>query len=560
MIRRIIIPISLLFLVCAKQGFPPGGPEDKTPPEVLRTIPEMGATRVDRTTDVQIWFNESVRHSAAKDAVFITPNPRGEVKFKWRSKQLKIQFPDTLQSDRTYVITFGTGIQDYRNNAMAESYILAFSTGDSLDRGEITGRVMIDESASGIGVWAYSLTSEKNPDPHHQEPDYIVQCGEKGDFAFSHLAMNTYRLFAVRDRLADRLYRPVEDGIGMTYQDIDLLKMPKYHGGPVYFRMTREDTLAPRLSRANAPHANLISVQFNEPVIVTDSVLFNLKMETSDSAASKLPIKLIGYYQDPELKQWLHLIPERPMDETQYRLNIQGIQDQAGYSIDTAFSSIDFVCSALPDTTAPELVSVKPGHRARHVSVNPQIEIVFSEAMDSTSWSSHITLTDTGQVTIPLLMTTMEHARWVLEPYYTLQSELKYQLNIDSLAADLSGNTLFDTTLQFSTLNVDTLSEISGEVIDPDTIAQGDIYLLLQEIGKESRSYQIQTKKPGAYQFQSIFPGLYTIWAFRDGDDNGKYSHGRPYPYVPAERFITLPDTIKARSRWSNAGNDFSLP
>ncbi|MBN2105733.1 Ig-like domain-containing protein [bacterium] len=557
MTRCIIIPSVLVFLACAKEGFPPGGPEDKAPPRVIRTVPERGATQVDQKTDVQIWFSENVKSGAARDAVFITPNPGGKVRIKWSSKRLKIHFPDTLQSDRTYVITVGTSIRDYRNNAMEESFVLAFSTGDSLDQGKITGRVFVDENASGIGIWAYPIKRPYDPDPRVQEPDYIVQCNEKGGFTFYHMAVQTYRLFAVQDRLADRLYRPVEDGIGLTYQDIDLMKIPGHHGGPVFFRMTREDTLAPRLVRATALHSNLVSIQFNEPVVSADSVRFKIRSDTSEAGR---PLNIQEFFQDSELKQWIHLITESQPDKKQFWIHVEGIRDETGHAIDTAYSSVEFVSTGQPDTIAPDLVSTSPGNRARNISVNPEIEITFSEAMDSTSWTDYITLTDTAGVRIPIDLKSGAHAKWILTPRHIMKSVTIYRLNVDSVMADLSGNTIKDTSIQFVTLNVDTLSEISGMIMDPDSAEKGDIYFYLQETETSLKSYQISIKQPGFYQFEDIFPGLYTLWAFRDRDNNGRYSHGQSYPYEPAERFFVFPDTIKARSRWTNTGNDFSLP
>jgi len=555
----VIVSVFILF-ACAKEGFPPGGPEDKTPPEVIRTIPEMGATQVNQNTDVQIWFSENVKPGTAGEAVFITPNPGGDVRVKWSSKRLKIRFPEALQIDRTYVITVGTRIRDYRNNAMAESFVLAFSTGDSLDQGKITGRVFIDENASGIGIWAYPITDLSHLNPQTLEPDYIVQCNETGGFAFSYMAVKTYRLFAVQDRLADRLYCPVEDLIGVTYRDIDLKEMPKHQGGPVFFKMSRADTLAPRLVRAAAPHSNLVSVQFNEPVVFTDSSRFEIQPDTSEPSAFSTSLNIDYLYPDPEVKQWIHLITGTQPENSHYRVCVKGVRDEAGHALDTAYSSIEFVSNCEPDTTAPELITVNPGHRAQNININPEIEIIFSEAMDSTLWADHISLTDTGHVRIPLDLADMRFAHWKLRVRQTLQSNTQYRFHIDSMTTDLAGNTISDTVMTFSTLNVDTLSEISGTIIDLDSSARGDIYLSLEETGRSLKTYQISIKHPGNYQFRDIFPGLYMLRAFRDRDNNGSYSYGRPYPYEPAERFIVFSDTIKARSRWTNTGNDCSLP
>ena len=128
-IRTILLLIMGAFLGCAKEGFPPGGPEDKTPPTVIRTFPELNATMVDPELEVEVWFSESIQTSAASDAIFITPFPGDEVKYHFRGRRVKIEFPESLYFDRTYVVTFGTGIKDYRNNALEASFTVGACEG-----------------------------------------------------------------------------------------------------------------------------------------------------------------------------------------------------------------------------------------------------------------------------------------------------------------------------------------------------------------------------------------------------------------------------------------------
>ena len=103
--------ITILFSHCAKEGFPPGGPEDRTPPEVIRTIPAVGQTQVDRETTVQIWLSEGIQSSSALNSVFITPYPGDAVEISCRGSKITVKFPQPLRSNLTYVITLGTGIK-----------------------------------------------------------------------------------------------------------------------------------------------------------------------------------------------------------------------------------------------------------------------------------------------------------------------------------------------------------------------------------------------------------------------------------------------------------------
>jgi hypothetical protein len=86
-----------------------------------------------------------------------------------------------MAENTTFVVTVGTAVQDGRNNKLASSFSLAFSTGKVLDEGEMSGRVISTSSAAGLDVWAYRCDGISDPDPSEQEPDYIVQCPKAED-------------------------------------------------------------------------------------------------------------------------------------------------------------------------------------------------------------------------------------------------------------------------------------------------------------------------------------------------------------------------------------------
>jgi hypothetical protein len=542
-IYPIVLAVSLV-LSCAKQAFPPGGPEDKNPPVIVGTFPEMGALNVPLDTEIQILFNEPVQRISAQDHIFITPNPGAEVRFKWRRKQVHIRFGEDLNKDRTYVIALGSGIRDYRNNTMTETAILAFSTGGELDQGHISGRVFAEDK--GVSVWAYPL-DDKEPDPRTEKPEYTVQCGKDGLFQFSYLALKQYRLFAVLDRLADQLYRPAEDAVGLTSRDIDLRTIPS--AGAVYFQLMREDTLAPRLIRAGALRNNLIFLQFNEAVQVTDSVKVTL---SADSAS--MTMNGWGVYADPENEQRiLANTPRQVLGE--YRVTVAEVHDLAGHHVDSLYQTVRFTASAERDTLPPRVVTITPSRGQQNVRLEPVIDILFSEAVDSLRWNSRVAL-KTAESRQPLKAERMTPNHWLIRTGDRLDSRTSYHLTLDSIA-DYSGNVL-DTALTFMTLNADTLSAILGSVESRDS-SEYPVILTLQDVRGKER-YDLRIGKPGEFQFDSVFPGLYTLSAYQDKDGNGRYSYGHVIPFKPAEPFTVLQDTIKARSRWSNGGNALILP
>ena len=114
---------------CANQGMPPGGPEDKTPPEIIHTIPDINSTNVPRTTEVEFEFSENIQDNSLKSLIFISPNPGKGFTIKAKGNKINLEFTDSLIANVTYSITLGTGINDLRGNKLKESYTLGFATG-----------------------------------------------------------------------------------------------------------------------------------------------------------------------------------------------------------------------------------------------------------------------------------------------------------------------------------------------------------------------------------------------------------------------------------------------
>ncbi|MGB1516593.1 MAG: Ig-like domain-containing protein, partial [Flavobacteriaceae bacterium] len=64
--------IALLFLQCAKRGNPTGGPEDETPPVLLRAVPKLNATQFSEDR-IRLYFDEYVKLNKLKEQLIISP-------------------------------------------------------------------------------------------------------------------------------------------------------------------------------------------------------------------------------------------------------------------------------------------------------------------------------------------------------------------------------------------------------------------------------------------------------------------------------------------------------
>ncbi|MBN1543330.1 Ig-like domain-containing protein, partial [candidate division KSB1 bacterium] len=460
------ILIFLILATCANQGFPPGGPVDKTPPSVVHTYPEHSAVRVPLQTRIELTFNERVDRKSCIESIFITPFPAQGLKSSWRGKKLRLEVREGLLDDRTYVVTVGAGTRDYRNNPMAESFTLAFSTGGHLDSGELGGTVYSDGRTEGTQLWAYDLIETPEPDPSRDKPIYITQAGRDGGYSFTHLALRPYRVFAVFDRYADGLYDPETDVLGVPHRDVrlDSSRMGYPH---LNFFTARRDTTRPTLTSASASNAFYVDLRFSEPLKPegldqTD----NYRVSVADSL---VPLRLA--YANPRNPAFVHLVLEKPLEKKTYGVTVFDATDRAGLSIDPEGSSVEFVGRALADTVGPRVVQVQPPDSARSVNLDRSVHILFSEPLDTTAVEKNLVLSDScgkkisGRLNWPSPVSLVFHPDSLLARH----SIYRFTAPVDSIV-DLYGNALQDTLFDylFYTVNPDTFSLISGTIVDEE--------------------------------------------------------------------------------------------
>ncbi len=117
MLKRLTLLVLLATLLtqCAKRGSPTGGPEDVTPPVMLRAVPPQKTVNF-KEDQIRIYFDEYIKLNKLQEQLVISP-PLEQTAYlispqSVAAKYIEIEFLDTLSPNTTYTFNFGESVVD----------------------------------------------------------------------------------------------------------------------------------------------------------------------------------------------------------------------------------------------------------------------------------------------------------------------------------------------------------------------------------------------------------------------------------------------------------------
>jgi hypothetical protein len=547
-----IFSLFFLLVTCAKREFPSGGPIDVTLPQILEVSPANNTLNVDLSAKITITFSKPMAKEKTEQSIFITPVPESPLKFRWKKNSLILEPSKPLEKDKTYVINIGTNAQDMHNNKLEKSYSFAFSTGQKLDSGSISGKVFFqDKAEKGVSIWTYPLSKNKDTNPEVDKPEYATLSGQNGEYALSYLAKDVYRLFAVKDLNNDLLWEPDKEPLGVTIKDLNLT-LDTLSFSNIVFELILRDTTAPQLVGCQSLDKKDVRLEFDEPM--STQRLYerqNYKILSDSISGESLKVELV--YTKGEDYQKVYLVTDE-MSKRKYRVIVQNLTDLYGNKLDQKFNEWVFEGSESVDKSPLRIDSTYPGAGDVNIPLDAEIELFFEKPPDTVSVEKGFLLKDTTGHKVEGNLLWKTPTSLFFSPFKLLQGKMKYQLTLEKIA-DLWGNPFADTSFKliFSTVDPDTLSSISGRV---ENLSQnkGEIVIDLKKLEKPELSYEKRLKEPGDFKFESVFPGKYNLKAYLDLNGNGILDLGKPLPFEPAEPEIFYPDTLNLRPRWETEG------
>lgn len=538
---------------CAGQIAPSGGPRDIIPPSIISTYPSSNALNYSDSY-FSFTFSEYVSSRSFEEAIFISP-PIGKLIFDWSGTTVDVYFSQQLKPNVTYVITLGTDIVDINNNnQLKQTYSLAFSTGDNIDSSKISGKIF-DTKPSGVFIFAYNLNNyfSDTLSPKITQPEYLTQTGTDGTFSLEHLAIGTYRVFAIRDKERNFLYDEETDAIGIATGDVILPDSVPFVS-EIYFQLSKRDLAAPFILSAQAPHSSEIVITLSEPI---DTTFLQHKVTIVD-ALTKIPLQVFNVFPDVLSLNKIFLQTEFQQN-SKYTVAFIALKDTAGNSIKDELREITFEGSTAQDTAVPRVIFSSLKDSATEIECDKKLTFIFNTTINTDSLNEWFSFRDSADTIIQLEYEWKSPRAIIFSPIKKLSGAMYYSFNLflnKMIAAN--GNKFSDSIAQFhfKTMDENIFGILKGKII-LNNIQRDFHKIIVQAKNLEVQKALLRTTSTdvkGEFSFENLFPGNHILSAFYDEDENGKFSEGGIVPFIPSEFFTVHSDTVKVRSRWSVEG------
>jgi hypothetical protein len=540
--------LFIQFYYCARIESPPGGPPDTTAPEIISVSPAMGQLEVSPDAEIRIGFSEKISKEDVASQVFIVPPPRTPPKFSWKKKDLVISFPDSLEKNRTYLITLKTGLKDLRRNKLSQPFKLAFSTGKYLDSGQISGRVYMDlKPSAGVDIWAFMYDS--NFALFENTPVYVTQTTDSGEYKLEYLADGSYLCFAVKDKAGNRKYEPEDDYLGLPSWSVSIDSLNPIHTG-LDFDLHKRDTTKLKMVSAEFTSDLMFSIKLSKSVYAPFVSLQNFEINNVENQAA-VAISHIYVYADTTDK--ILLVPESLPKAGSYIARLNNIFDLQGNGLAVGLDTLSFEVTVLDDTDPPRLVASYPLENEKAFPVDSGFMFVFSEpiAIDSAD-SALIWIMDADSVLIYGFKCTVDDLILRCKPAEPLKPGQSYTafLNLPGIYDLTAGNPAGDSVLnyRFTAENTEEYGAISGRLEEGEKISFANTRIFVNSLDNKTIFPLIFDDSLG---FALNLPaGKYIFHGFNDSNRDNIYEWGSISPFGFAEPFFMFPDSVAVRSRF----------
>lgn len=501
MVRILSAILALIVAGCATPMPPTGGQQQRTPPSIVSTTPEQGATLVD-TREVRFDFNRFMSRGTAARAVRVEPDVGIPFKIDWRRRSMTITFERPLPDSVTVIVSLGTELADVENNRLSQPYQLAFSTGASVDSAGVDiatfsfDRVRGEEAAT-VGLFRGNDLG--------QAAVYVAESDTAGIVRFRYATPGLYRAVLFDDRNRNRKVDPDERHAFLP-SDISVDSDSVRIAGTLVYAV--QDTVSPSILGVGMLSSTRMRVRFSEAIRISRSS----KVEAMSSASNQA-----GYwlYSDPSDPTIAFANTESPLIQGEsYQLRTSGVSDLSGNLV--AGVSTSFIASGQQDTTRMRLIRLP---ESTTVLQQDSIMIVYSKPVDASDVTDSLIVVDGETAVRGWRGLHVEQNRMYVYREGGWRSGQTYQIRVWD---PMQGR---HQPITVRPLDASELGAIEV-VVDSTWAGQSVTIEILDDFGVVLRKVEFVD----SIVLEGLVPGAVSVRAWVDLNRNGRWDQGRLVP------------------------------
>ena len=530
-----VLSLSIAFAVysCAAIAPPSGGPDDKTPPIFIGSMPESGTTQFGGGK-VVLKFSEYIDKKTIASAITISPEPEPSIDLIYKDDEIHLQFPEKLLSDQTYIISINRNLTDERNVAINESIQIAFSTGSTIEDGKIKGRVFGDEK---YAVHLWKINNDSMATLFNSKPLYVAEANDKGFFAFNFLSRGKYTALAVEKSAAGLKLNSKRMAYGIGPQIVyDLPSNGVINNVPF---LVKRDVPEIKLTHVEWKGARWGWMYFNQPL---NNVQFEEIKIISHDSTSVTP----SYFQDSKDKSRFLLILKDTLINGRVDLNIKSITTnnlQVTPNSNVSFRVLNEVDSTYLYLEKPPLSTIiNKDNRG-----GPLLSVVFSKPIESFTDSAFQLVSDSDTMLAgmsqvnPLEFTFIPKKGWKEKTSYRLLISSKHLVPIEGRSFPEPSKTIDIISKKKIGYGV-LLGSLDGSVKSP--------LVQLKLITKDPKFFISDVNSNEEFYVNELPEGKYELMVISDLNKDRSFNYGSVDPIERSEWFFISADTFDVRANW----------
>lgn len=586
--------VAVALYSCANVMAPTGGPEDESPPVVIRMEPANNSPNF-VGNEVRVFFNEFVQVTNINQKLLVSPPMETQPNVRIRGRSIIVSWAESLRDSTTYNFFLGDAIADITERNAIPNFQIVFSTGPYVDSLSLAGTVkdaFTQKPSEGVYVMMYPWGNDSLP--FLQRPVYLAKTDKQGQFRIGNTGHGAYLIFALNDLNANFLFDLPNEKIAF----LDTLVRPEWIVQPVAPEST--DTLPTAEPQTTAPAGHNAPRGGNQTNVNTGArqateQVSAAAIDPNLPASHRLSLRIFAQADTIQhlrsgtvaRKGFMSLAMRIPFDTLSLR-NLNIVEQDTKWYVSEPSPNRDtlmvWFLPPLPDSlrievsdsknildtlflaTQPRAVRGRQEQQEAEprftVSLNAgnRTNLPFFETLVLTA-ENPIKLFDTAAVSLfesdtlkissTFSITGDAHRRLRLETM--LEPAKSYTLLLlPNALTDIYGQTNDTLRVRFTT----TKPEDYGLLILNIQRQVQEGRLLAQLATPEGRTvHEIVVPEGGVCRFENIRPGNYLLRVIFDSNKNGIWDPGHFLNRVQPERVLVHPQQLQIRPNWESELN-----